>query len=159
MLRDKLEKRETIFESSLRLSRFKFIKKVHNLRELLFPHAIVDEFQTVEVPSELGYQSESQNPYDKGFRTDNYDHWLFDLTLDPTERTNLLIGNELDLADKYYFLELFQNFVQLESNQMVTPVSNQLDYKMPAGALVNGTWSTGWCGSKQMKEANLYYKL
>ena len=145
------------------MSRFKFAKKIHNLRELLFPHAIVDEFATVEPPSELGEVSEfDKTPYDKGFRTENYDHWLFDLDNDPDERYNLLADGQLDLADKYYFLELFHNFVQLESDKMITPASgddNQTDYRLPDGALVNGTWVTGWCDSKAMKEANLYYKL
>lgn len=146
------------------MGRFKFAKKIHNLRELLFPHAIVDEFATVVPPSELGTGSSSESdpkPYDKGFRTENYDHWLFDLVNDPDERFNLLVDGQLDLADKYYFLEMFHNFVQLESDKMITPVSDdsEANYRLPDGALVNGTWVTGWCDSKAMKEANLYYKL
>ena len=70
-------------------------------------------------------------PYDKGFRVDNFDHWLFDLESDPTERTNLLLGDELDIADKYYFLEMFQRFVNLESEKMATPAAPDLSQRSP----------------------------
>ena len=160
-----------VLSSAVRFLNYKFIKQVHNLKELNYPHRVVNEFDTVAPPSE-NYQEFDEllnkRPYDKPLKIGAYDYWLFDTDSDSAERFNLLFDPDFFAMERQMLVDEFDRILNEESSKMIVPQSN-LDKKITpidemvgtVGSLENSNrtrsyWATGWCNENDLRDANLF---
>ena len=157
-----------VLSSAVRFLNYKFIKQVHNLKELNYPHRVVNEFNTVAPPSE-NYQEYddllNKRPYDKPLKIGAYDYWLFDTESDPAERFNLLFDPDFFAMERQMLVDEFDRILNQESSKMIVPQSN-LDKKITpidemVGSMINSNrtrsyWTTGWCDENDLRDANLF---
>jgi len=152
---------ERPFGAAVRFNDFKFIKQVHNLRELVFPNKIISEFDISKPPPEMGNENSinTTDPYDKPLKLGSFDYWLFDVEQDPTERFNLLRDPTFFPENRMYFIQEFDNILERESRDMVSPPVRTRKPQKQTGAVINGTWTTGWCDTEALHQNKLYFQL
>ena len=74
------------------------------------------------------------------------------------ESENLLIEH----YETYAFSSVVEDIMEIinrEKHKMMMPnKSERYLQPLPEGAIINGTWRSGWCSEQEMLENNMFYE-
>lgn len=154
-----LSESKITYSFAIRYKNYKYIKSVHNIRTNLYPYRVFNNRWRWTAPYKWNSSHNIDDQYSMPCKIGIYDHWLFNLVEDPMESVNLL-SDDFRSYEHSDIVEDIQSIMKEERIDMIEAQRSERSFRhIPEGAIVNGTWRTGWCSDDDLLKNNLFYNL